>query len=697
MKLDIYNKVDYHKDKTCKNYYENILKGVLAAYKGTIFYKEPMYKYNENMADFIIISKEIGLYFIKIFSYNIEEVEIFDAYWKINDKKKKSPIKEFRDYMYYIRNDIYNPKYDLSNVKCNILYCFPKYPNCVELNLDQDESVCFLNETPKFLKHSLNDEQILRITSIITGADLLEKSSDVFVEEPAETLGEAISLNSQNITKFDADQVKAGFTITNEPERIRGIAGTGKTVLLAIKAARLHMMYPNAKIAFVFYTKSLYDQAIKWISKFFRKFARSEPNWENLLILHCWGGRSVGNGFYYYVCKTLSSEFKTYGEITYESACKELLESDKLEKIFDYVLVDEAQDFPVSFFNLLPKVVRDNKIVIAYDELQTINKVNMPDFSNLFLPEDNVKLKQENDFILKKSYRNTLETLIYSISLGFGFYSDLTQIITSKKGWEALGFDAGDSIFKSGNEIKLNRDSQNSPNKIQEYLPAKLPVETKFFDTLEEEVEYVAKLIQKLVNEEDVLPQDILVISLSKNRNSILNKIQNAIDDNVDTNIIIDGTSARNFFRDNYVTMTTPMYAKGNEAPVVILVDIDYIENIKRKIENREFRNYTFISLTRSNGWLYILGKHYDLIENEIQKIQDNFPTIIFNYPSKEKINEIRSIDIIQNDEKVLDAESKLFDLKKQLISLFDNQDDSKLKSLLDLYPEFKGFSRNEK
>lgn len=63
---------------------------------------------------------------------------------------------------------------------------------------------------------------------------------------------EAIELNNKKIAQFDYDQMAASLTITEKSERIRGLAGSGKTVLLAMKAARLHKRFPEKKIAFVF-------------------------------------------------------------------------------------------------------------------------------------------------------------------------------------------------------------------------------------------------------------------------------------------------------------------------------------------------------------------------------------------------------------------------------------------------------------
>lgn len=85
---------------------------------------------------------------------------------------------------------------------------------------------------------SKNDYELL--TSIVQNANIINKTTNSYVDEPAQNMQEAIVLNEQKISQFDLEQMKASLTITDKSERIRGLAGSGKTVLLAMKAAKLH-------------------------------------------------------------------------------------------------------------------------------------------------------------------------------------------------------------------------------------------------------------------------------------------------------------------------------------------------------------------------------------------------------------------------------------------------------------------------
>ncbi|TBT82544.1 hypothetical protein D5E71_25090, partial [Vibrio parahaemolyticus] len=57
----------------------------------------------------------------------------------------------------------------------------------------------------------------------------------------------------EEIKTFDIRQRNSAVTIIDGPQRIRGLAGSGKTVVLAMKAAHIHMEYPEKKILFTFF------------------------------------------------------------------------------------------------------------------------------------------------------------------------------------------------------------------------------------------------------------------------------------------------------------------------------------------------------------------------------------------------------------------------------------------------------------
>lgn len=488
------------------------------------------------------------------------------------------------------------------------------------------------------------------------------------------------------------------------------MAGTGKTVILAIKAAKIHRYDPNAKIAYVFYTQSLYTQVTRLIQKYYVKLTGVQPS-ENLKILHAWGGRTTGEGLLYNVCRTNGLSPIPYYEVRgysnpFGEACKRV-SAYNLRKEYDYVLIDEAQDLPEEFFYLVAKIVKDpKKIVIAYDQLQTTTDVSMPDFEELFGKDKNgepqVKLLEENDHILKKSYRNYRDVLLIAMAFGFGIYAvdGMVQMIRSVKNWKALGFDfekinnVGDDISFSSRVI-VERTKENSPNEINQLYEKYPIVNFDFYSTINEEYQRVSEKIDELITQEKVKPEDIMVIDLRKKSKELLQRMQELLYKKGHLSIIPGIVEdSKNFFQDECVTLTTPRRAKGNEVPIVFVLGGNSMYDETSMAKRRIARNSFFISMTRSKGWVFVSGAedNIDLFKEEYEKIVSKLPCFEFDFPSQAEFEKMVNIDYIFKSDKTAKFERDIEALKAvlgdkeklKLLNLFlDDDTKESIKNLL--------------
>ena len=155
---------------------------------------------------------------------------------------------------------------------------------------------------------------------------------------------------------FDIEQKKTALVTIDGPQRIRGLAGSGKTIVLTMKAALYHLQNPDEEILYTYYTKSLYELIHGLIDRYYRDFSDNrEPNWDKIHILHGWGGSGV-NGVYYQACLdngispiTFSSAVG-HGMQPFDFVCTQMLKNE-LKPKYDLTLIDEGQDFN-SFFNI---------------------------------------------------------------------------------------------------------------------------------------------------------------------------------------------------------------------------------------------------------------------------------------------------------------------------------------------------------
>lgn len=140
----------------------------------------------------------------------------------------------------------------------------------------------------------LEGKHLDEIRAILEGAKALSRPSPrEIADADVEVLGVELSKLEEVIANFDERQRVVAMTAMRCPQRIRGLAGTGKTVILAMKAALAHANDPNANILITYYTRSLKDNIERLITRFYRHFSDGAPNWDRVHIRHGWGRKDL--------------------------------------------------------------------------------------------------------------------------------------------------------------------------------------------------------------------------------------------------------------------------------------------------------------------------------------------------------------------------------------------------------------------
>lgn len=222
----------------------------------------------------------------------------------------------------------------------------------------------------------------------------------------------------KKIILFDGDQSR--FIYSDNPSKkrvlIQGLAGTGKTELLLHKLKDLYIKNKNSKIVFTCFNKILAQSMNKRIPEFFNFMKVEEQiKWnERLWVMHSWGSRGQANtGVYSYICTNYNINFHPYSYTwSFDRACSEaiseLREQEYIEPCFDYMLIDESQDFPQNFLELC-EIVTKNVVYTAGDIFQDIY--------------DRTIIKSvSSDYLLNKCYRTDPKTLMFAHAVGMGLY-----------------------------------------------------------------------------------------------------------------------------------------------------------------------------------------------------------------------------------------------------------------------------------
>jgi superfamily I DNA and RNA helicase len=93
----------------------------------------------------------------------------------------------------------------------------------------------FIRDIPS---DQLSESEFKETRSILEGAKALVRSNRRVVDDPSSQIfAAALGKLEEEIASFDQRQRHVALTALGGPERIRGLAGSGKTVILAMKAA----------------------------------------------------------------------------------------------------------------------------------------------------------------------------------------------------------------------------------------------------------------------------------------------------------------------------------------------------------------------------------------------------------------------------------------------------------------------------
>ena len=637
----------YYSDEISKELVDYLNSEKLNLDNAVVYYEYPIYMDIEEQAlspKILLISPTIGVLVLNCSPVSdVDDVSILDEETSqienyLFSKFIKSKIlrgKNKRELSFVLQSALYLPlaeaiSYDLENVIC-------KEKSEVLSLIDVEDN-------------QLTEDMVNEICSILEGSKaILKPKVREISHDDTTSKGYILNKMEQQMAYLDKDQKQAALSQINGPQRIRGLAGSGKTIILCMKAALIHLRYPEKKILYTFLTKSLYDYIETMIIRFYKLFGDgSLPDFDKIQIKHSWGGENV-SGVYYSTCKNNNvtpltfrqAKEKSFIGDPFDIVCEDLLDktSGNLVKEYDYVLIDEAQDFQPPFYQLCRAIVKDDCLVWCYDDLQNIYDVKIQDtiktFENKYGAQgiDLAKLNEQyealnNDVVLAKTYRNPREILVLAHAIGFGIYNDsLIQSLENKQHWIDFGYNVIEGNCRLGDRMVIERPRENSPLIVSDLQSPEQIIELKSLESSLQEINWIADNIERNILEENVRPDDIIVICLDdKNSKGHLQALSAALNyKNINTFNITDAFYSKGFIDEGSVTLSTVYKAKGNEAAIVYVMGTQVFEQGKNR---RSMRNKIFTAFTRAKGWLKISGvdiENGQLWREIVQVINDKF------------------------------------------------------------------------
>lgn len=524
--------------------------------------------------------------------------------------------------------------------------------------------------------NSMEEEDFKKVVSVVQSISTVRKNTSARKTTKSDSRGTILKGIEDSIANLDVHQSRAVIETVDGVQRIRGLAGSGKTVILALKAAYLHAQHPDWKIAVTFNTRALKNQIKEFISTFYIEQTNQYPDWDNLNIIHAWGAPGGGekDGLYYQFCK--AQDINTYKDFrsaslnfgyenAFEGACREALQnmSTPVGK-YDVILVDEAQDFSKYFFRICYNLIkRDKRLVYAYDELQSLTGNNLPSPEKLFGKDEAgrplVKFDPVNypsqDIVLETCYRNPRPILVTAHALGFGIYRDedsrigtgLVQMFDNKDLWEEVGYNNESGTIDYGKPVLLKRGIDSSPRFLENHSPVDDLIVFKKFADGHSQANWLIKEIKKNLEKDELLPKDIIVINPDpkSTKDAVGYARKELFSMGINSHIAGVSTSPDEFYSDNSVTFTGIYRAKGNEAAMVYVINAQ--DCFKSLGGLQTVRNRLFTAITRSKAWVRVIGVGNDMegLISEYEKVKSHDFTLDFTYPTEEQLQKIKLIN----------------------------------------------------
>lgn len=452
------------------------------------------------------------------------------------------------------------------------------WQDCIEMVQFEDIKDSEINKIMRDFRIPVQNERTIELLiSLLIGS--INDIDKIGVEVP-ETLLDKVK---KKIVLFDGMQSKFIFEdIDKDIIVIQGLAGTGKTELLLHKLREIYVSERDSRIVFTCHNKVLAQDMVNRIPQFFN-FMKVEEQIEwnkRLWVFSSWGSKNMPEtGLYSYICQFYGLDFRRYSFTnTFDAVCQlaieELTKKGSIEKCFDYIFIDESQDFTDNFLKLC-KMVTKKRIYVAGDI-----------FQNVF--DTDIKKSVNSDLLLNKCYRTDPKTLMLAHSIGMGLYEKPVIRWLEDDEWEACGY----LPQREDNKFLLKRMPLRRFEDIDSSGFMSIQIKAAKRDMIHEKViECIDEIIR---TNPTVEPHDIAIVLLGNNKTNY--NIADTLCVRIDEKYDWDSTKGyvSKVKEKNKVFISNTNNIKGLEFPFVICIETGIINDDIRK------RNSIYMILTRS-------------------------------------------------------------------------------------------------
>ena len=562
--------------------------------------------------DFVVMGPDLGILVLEVKDYTKNTLfQLNHDEWILltssgEQRKTKSPLKQARDYMFHLVDHL---KKDKSLVQLEGKYQFQlKFPygfgtvftrlyqkDFVENGLYSviEPNLCLTRDEIDPEKEAFSEENLFekitnmfvvpyRLKDPLTKQDMDAIRYHLFPEvrisaefkQPV-PYQDQLLLSLHDIKAMDLHQENLAKQLGDKNRLIRGVAGSGKTLILASRAKILTKEHPDWQILILCYNISLARTIEQMIHHMM-----TEPD---SLFDFDFSGESteIKTKSHNITVRNFHSWLKNDLKIMDQNIpiiIEKLKNGEAILPTYDAIMVDEGQDFEPEWFNLVSQLLNPEtqSLLLVEDRAQTIYKRKRS-----YVKDTGLNFKGRSK-VLSINYRNTAQIVKFS----WDFYQSHSVLKNKVVSRELEGeIIAPQSTRRKGIE------------------PAIVKVDNFF-----KEAKIVAKQIKKLHEHKKVPLSEILILYRVKrtyqmNYIDVLKRTLN--EESIDYYWMTESSEAKRNFKkdDGKVKISTIDSSKGLDFQAVFIMNVDNIpfpleEDVEREV------SLLYIGMTRAKEYL---------------------------------------------------------------------------------------------
>ncbi|PYI50282.1 3'-5' exonuclease [Paenibacillus flagellatus] len=573
-----------------------------------IVYYEP--EIRGRRPDFVLIGPDLGLVILEVKDYTKGTLyQINHDEWLLRNTsgelvKTKSPLKQARDNARFLTDHLKKDRNLLQEAGTNLKFPYGygtvftrlKQEDFVRLNLYQVIEPSFVlcrdeidpdeeSFSPDILLEKIHGMFTVwhKRKDVLTHEDIQAIRFHLFPEvrisaefKPPTQHQDQLLLSLHNIKTMDLHQENMAKQIGDKHRLIRGVAGSGKTLVLASRAKMLAKTEPDWKILVLCYGIPLSRSLKQMIERMM-----NEPDDLFDLINPAPSVNEKGSKIEVYNFHEWLRNSLRMKDTDIPALLEKASKNEAILPTYDAIMIDEGQDFEADWLKLLGCCLNPDtqSLLLVEDRAQTIFKRKSSLVQDIGLDF------RGRSKVLSINYRNTAQI----VQFAWDFYQEHSQLKKTVQEGSIEGVEI----------IPPQSTKRKGPEPI-----------IKSFRNIGEEMNFVSKSITFLQQEKRIPLQDIAILYRVKNSHQIsyIDEIKRSLESHElpYTWITENAESKRNFVRDEpTVKISTIDSAKGLDFRVVFIVNVESMPFPLEEVEEREVSLF-YIGMTRALEWLFL-------------------------------------------------------------------------------------------